>query len=194
MITLPSYVPIFPTFPKTLIKRYSRSHKCRQTQNPFIYGTLCALPLLAWALTGEASQVEAVKGQLRKAMVRGYRRYALHHRDFPAAIKDKVHPLTDTFSSSKPPRSVENWTILKEGLTRRRASLPWSRTAVRDNGRRSRPTCMCGTARWATYPRKRGSWTYSSGIGSTIGSIFSRGWNWLGIRTQQLEACLRTTN
>jgi len=55
----------------------------------FIYGTLCALPLLAWALTGEASLVDVVTKLLRKATVRGYKRCSLHHRDFPAAVEDE---------------------------------------------------------------------------------------------------------
>jgi len=55
----------------------------------FIYGTLCALPLLAWALTGEASQVDVVTKLLRKTTVRGYKRCSLHHRDFPAAVEDE---------------------------------------------------------------------------------------------------------
>ncbi|KAH8912920.1 hypothetical protein BR93DRAFT_872735 [Coniochaeta sp. PMI_546] len=55
----------------------------------FIYGTLRALPLLAWALTGEATQVDAIKGMLHKATVSGYRRCALHGCDYPAAIKDE---------------------------------------------------------------------------------------------------------
>jgi gamma-glutamylcyclotransferase (GGCT)/AIG2-like uncharacterized protein YtfP len=55
----------------------------------FLYGTLRALPLLAWALTGEASQVDAIKGMLRKATVSGYKRCALYGCDYPAAIKDE---------------------------------------------------------------------------------------------------------
>jgi gamma-glutamylcyclotransferase (GGCT)/AIG2-like uncharacterized protein YtfP len=55
----------------------------------FVYGTLCALPLLAWALTGEASRIGAITGLLRKGTVRGYKRCSLHHRDYPAAIKDE---------------------------------------------------------------------------------------------------------
>ncbi|KAH6616016.1 hypothetical protein B0J18DRAFT_493817 [Chaetomium sp. MPI-SDFR-AT-0129] len=55
----------------------------------FVYGTLCALLLLAWALTGEATQVDAIKGMLRKATVSGYKRCALHGCDYPAAIKDE---------------------------------------------------------------------------------------------------------
>ncbi|KAK0626206.1 hypothetical protein B0T14DRAFT_534408 [Immersiella caudata] len=54
----------------------------------FIYGTLRALPLLAWALTGEASQVDTISRLIRKATVKGYKRCSAHHADYPAAIKD----------------------------------------------------------------------------------------------------------
>ncbi|KAL2021897.1 hypothetical protein VTK56DRAFT_6492 [Thermocarpiscus australiensis] len=54
----------------------------------FIYGTLCALPLLAWAMTGDATKVDEVRPLLRKAAVHGYKRCSLHGRDYPAAIRD----------------------------------------------------------------------------------------------------------
>jgi gamma-glutamylcyclotransferase (GGCT)/AIG2-like uncharacterized protein YtfP len=54
----------------------------------FIYGTLRALPLLAWALTGEAPKVDTVSRLIRKATVKGYKRCSVHHADYPAAIKD----------------------------------------------------------------------------------------------------------
>ncbi|KAK3935084.1 hypothetical protein QBC46DRAFT_298790 [Diplogelasinospora grovesii] len=54
----------------------------------FIYGTLCALPLLAWAMTGEITKIDEVRPLLRKAMVHGYKRCSLHGRDYPAAIQD----------------------------------------------------------------------------------------------------------
>jgi gamma-glutamylcyclotransferase (GGCT)/AIG2-like uncharacterized protein YtfP len=55
----------------------------------FVYGTLCAFPLLAWVLTGEASRVDTLTGLLRKGTARGFKRCSLHHRDYPAAIKDE---------------------------------------------------------------------------------------------------------
>lgn len=53
----------------------------------FIYGTLCAMPLLAWALTGEASNATTITKLTRRARVHGYARYSLHNRDYPAVIK-----------------------------------------------------------------------------------------------------------
>ncbi|KAK0724907.1 hypothetical protein B0H67DRAFT_598358 [Lasiosphaeris hirsuta] len=54
----------------------------------FVYGTLRALPLLAWALTGEATKVDQIFRPLRKGLVHGYRRCSLHRCDYPAAIHD----------------------------------------------------------------------------------------------------------
>ncbi|KAF5025996.1 hypothetical protein F66182_1898 [Fusarium sp. NRRL 66182] len=53
----------------------------------FVYGTLRALPLLAWALTGDASKTSAVAPLARPATVHGYARYAVKHGDYPAAVK-----------------------------------------------------------------------------------------------------------
>ncbi|KAF5570398.1 hypothetical protein FPHYL_1234 [Fusarium phyllophilum] len=41
----------------------------------FIYGTLRARPLLAWALTGDATNTELISTLARPAKVRGYARY-----------------------------------------------------------------------------------------------------------------------
>ncbi|KAK3349184.1 hypothetical protein B0T25DRAFT_609825 [Lasiosphaeria hispida] len=54
----------------------------------FIYGTLCALPLLAWAMTGEATKTDKIRPLLQKAIVHGYKQCSLHGRDYPATIKD----------------------------------------------------------------------------------------------------------
>ncbi|KAI1308551.1 AIG2-like protein [Xylaria venustula] len=55
----------------------------------FIYGTLRALPLLSWALTGDASNISVVSKLVRPARVYGYARFALKNRDYPAVIKDE---------------------------------------------------------------------------------------------------------
>ncbi|SPQ21913.1 cd2a9a11-c406-497c-b1d9-ea9abf319348 [Thermothielavioides terrestris] len=60
----------------------------------FIYGTMCALPLLSWVLTGDASNVDSVSALVRQARVSGYSRFSLHNRDYPAAVKQ------DNISSS----------------------------------------------------------------------------------------------
>lgn len=55
----------------------------------FVYGTLRAMPLLAWALTGDASNKVAVSALARPATVSGYARFSLKNCDYPAVIK---HP------------------------------------------------------------------------------------------------------
>lgn len=86
------------------------SHNLKMSTAPkplFVYGTLRALPLLAWALTGQATQVHAIKGMLRKATVSGYKRCALHGCDYPAAIKDENS-------------SVDGYVLLLETTSQRR--------------------------------------------------------------------------
>lgn len=55
----------------------------------FIYGTLCAQPLLAWVLTGDASQVEEISALIRSAKVENVARYSLHGCDYPGAIEER---------------------------------------------------------------------------------------------------------
>ncbi|KIY68932.1 hypothetical protein CYLTODRAFT_394616 [Cylindrobasidium torrendii FP15055 ss-10] len=60
-----------------------------QTNKPrplFVYGTLRAIPLLAWALTGDSSQVHLAEEITRPATVKGYARFSVRHADYPAVI------------------------------------------------------------------------------------------------------------
>ncbi|KAF4985272.1 hypothetical protein FGRMN_11244 [Fusarium graminum] len=59
----------------------------------FVYGTLQAMPLLAWALTGDAANVDTVAKLARPAKVKGYARYAVRHGDYPAAVKKTDHEI-----------------------------------------------------------------------------------------------------
>ena len=54
----------------------------------FIYGTLCAEPLLAWVLTGDATQVDETSTLISPARADNVARYSLHGRDYPAAVKE----------------------------------------------------------------------------------------------------------
>lgn len=65
------------------------SHSPQQPRSLFLYGTLRALPLLAWAITGDSTKVDMVKPLVRPARVRGYARFSLHGKDYPAVVK---HP------------------------------------------------------------------------------------------------------
>ena len=59
----------------------------QQPKPLFVYGTLCAAPLLAWALTGDCANVDTAEKLAHPATVRGYGRFSLHHCDFPGAVK-----------------------------------------------------------------------------------------------------------
>ncbi|KAG5770511.1 hypothetical protein H9Q72_002676 [Fusarium xylarioides] len=57
----------------------------------FVYGTLRARPLLAWALTGDATNTELISALARLAKVHGYARYTVRSRDYPAVVKRDGH-------------------------------------------------------------------------------------------------------
>ncbi|KAI2629508.1 AIG2-like protein [Hypoxylon sp. NC1633] len=76
----------------------------------FIYGTLRALPLLAWALTGDKSNIPAVTRLIQPAKVYGYARFSLRNLDYPAVavVKDK------------PDSSVDGYLLMPETTSQRR--------------------------------------------------------------------------
>ncbi|UPK97341.1 hypothetical protein LCI18_008276 [Fusarium solani-melongenae] len=53
----------------------------------FVYGTLRALPLLAWAVTGDASNTSVVARLARPARVYDYAQHTVKNRDYPAVVK-----------------------------------------------------------------------------------------------------------
>ncbi|KAG5808304.1 hypothetical protein H9Q74_007086 [Fusarium xylarioides] len=57
----------------------------------FVYGTLRARPLLAWALTGDATNTEPISALACPAIVHGYARYTVRSRDYPAVVKKDGH-------------------------------------------------------------------------------------------------------
>ncbi|KAK1490737.1 hypothetical protein CCUS01_14394, partial [Colletotrichum cuscutae] len=54
----------------------------------FLYGTLCALPLLTWVLTGDATQVKEISALIRTAKVENVARYSLHGCDYSCAFRE----------------------------------------------------------------------------------------------------------
>jgi gamma-glutamylcyclotransferase (GGCT)/AIG2-like uncharacterized protein YtfP len=52
----------------------------------FVYGTLCAKPLLAWVLTGDANRVDEITPLICPAEAQDLARYALRGKDYPAAV------------------------------------------------------------------------------------------------------------
>ncbi|KAI1284160.1 AIG2-like protein [Xylaria sp. FL0933] len=79
----------------------------------FIYGTLCAQPLLAWVLTGDASNISAVSKLVQPATLYGYARFSLKHKDYPAAIKHEPHSSIKgyllTLETASQRRKVDNF-------------------------------------------------------------------------------------
>jgi len=63
----------------------------------FVYGTLCAMPLLAWALTGDAAQTSAVRPLAQNATVKGYARFTVRGKDYPAVIEHNQDSTVDGF-------------------------------------------------------------------------------------------------
>ncbi|KAJ7629770.1 hypothetical protein DFH06DRAFT_1440175 [Mycena polygramma] len=61
----------------------------------FIYGTLRAMPLLAWALTGDSSNTATVQSLAQPATVKGYTRFSIHHSDYPAVVPSAPADLVD---------------------------------------------------------------------------------------------------
>ena len=53
----------------------------------FLYGTLKALPLLAWVLTGDASKVDQVLLLTEPATLTGFACFSIEQKDYPALIR-----------------------------------------------------------------------------------------------------------
>lgn len=78
----------------------------------FIYGTLCAMPLLAWALTGDSANVKAVRPMCQPGRVHGYARRSLYNKDFPAvieAISSSVDGYIITFQNTSQRRKLDDF-------------------------------------------------------------------------------------
>ncbi|KAI0867951.1 AIG2-like protein [Hypoxylon argillaceum] len=63
----------------------------------FIYGTLRALPLLAWVLTGDASKVRDISRLVQPARIYGYARFSVKNCDYPAVIKHEPQSSVDGY-------------------------------------------------------------------------------------------------
>ncbi|KAI0445660.1 hypothetical protein F4803DRAFT_121839 [Xylaria telfairii] len=66
--------------------------RCRVVLTPrplFIYGTLCAMPLLSWVLTGNTKNTAMVARFAQPARINGYARLKIQGRDHAAVVK---HP------------------------------------------------------------------------------------------------------
>ncbi|KAK0438501.1 uncharacterized protein EV420DRAFT_1209270 [Desarmillaria tabescens] len=61
----------------------------------FLYGTLRAMPLLAWALTGDSRKTDVVTPLVKLAELKGYARFSLLGKDYPALIKHSETSVVD---------------------------------------------------------------------------------------------------
>ncbi|PBK59073.1 AIG2-like protein [Armillaria solidipes] len=61
----------------------------------FLYGTLRAMPLLAWALTGDSRKTDVVAPLVKPAELKGYARFSLLGKDYPALIKHNETSIVD---------------------------------------------------------------------------------------------------
>ena len=91
----------------------------------FVYGTLRAKPLLAWALMGDSSRVDDLDHMIRPAQVTKYTRLAVKHSDYPAVIRsskegdcvDRYLLQLDTRSQRKKLDDFEGETYAVESTT-----------------------------------------------------------------------------
>jgi gamma-glutamylcyclotransferase (GGCT)/AIG2-like uncharacterized protein YtfP len=61
----------------------------------FLYGTLRAMPLLAWAITGDSRKTDVVAHLVKPAELKGYARFSLLGKDYPALIKHDETSIVD---------------------------------------------------------------------------------------------------
>ncbi|KAG2149095.1 AIG2-like family-domain-containing protein, partial [Suillus bovinus] len=72
----------------------------------FVYGTLMAAPLLAWAIKGDSSKAGDVLSQRKPGTITGFERRRVNRRDYPALIR------------SNGTRTVDGYVIFPASLSR----------------------------------------------------------------------------
>ncbi|OAQ65870.2 AIG2-like protein [Pochonia chlamydosporia 170] len=78
----------------------------------FVYGTLCAKQLLAWALTGEQSNAADIEFMIRPARVFGSARYGVYGCDYPAVVphnSSDVNGYLITFQNNSQRRKLDDF-------------------------------------------------------------------------------------
>ncbi|KIK34733.1 hypothetical protein CY34DRAFT_812721 [Suillus luteus UH-Slu-Lm8-n1] len=73
----------------------------------FVYGTLMAAPLLAWAIKGDSSKAGDVLSQRKPGTITGFERRRVHRRDYPALIRGKDTCIVDGYVVF--PASLSEW-------------------------------------------------------------------------------------
>ncbi|KAG2070779.1 hypothetical protein BDR04DRAFT_1099529 [Suillus decipiens] len=73
----------------------------------FVYGTLMAAPLLAWAIKGDSSKADDVLSQRKPGTITGFERRRVHRRDYPALIRGNDTCTVDGYVIF--PASLSEW-------------------------------------------------------------------------------------
>lgn len=73
----------------------------------FVYGTLMAAPLLAWAIKGDSSKAGDVLSQRKPGTITGFARRRVHRRDYPALIRSNDTYTVDGYVIF--PASLSEW-------------------------------------------------------------------------------------
>ncbi|CAH0047338.1 unnamed protein product [Clonostachys solani] len=114
----PTTIATLQVFQTEIMESIAEENDVLPQQSPtnltpvFVYGTLCAVPLLAWALMGDASQTDAVKKLIRPARVEGFARYGIKSCDYPAAVKcegSEIRGYLVTFSNSSQRKKLDDF-------------------------------------------------------------------------------------
>lgn len=61
----------------------------------FLYGTLRALPLLAWALTGDSARISDAIPLTLPATLTGFARFSVFGKDYPALVRHTESSIVD---------------------------------------------------------------------------------------------------
>ncbi|KAG1805989.1 AIG2-like family-domain-containing protein [Suillus subaureus] len=73
----------------------------------FVYGTLMAAPLLAWAIKGDSSKAGDVLSQRKPGTITGFERRRVYRRDYPALIRGNDNCTVDGYVIF--PASLSEW-------------------------------------------------------------------------------------
>jgi gamma-glutamylcyclotransferase (GGCT)/AIG2-like uncharacterized protein YtfP len=78
----------------------------------FVYGTLMAAPLLAWALKGDSSKAGHVLSQRKPGTILGFERRRIHHCDYPALVRSNDTRAVDGYVIF--PATLSEWKKLDD--------------------------------------------------------------------------------
>lgn len=71
----------------------------------FLYGTMRAMPILAWLLTEDSRNTDIVLRLVKPAHIKGYARFTVLGKDYPAVIKHNESSTVDGLLLRTPDKS-----------------------------------------------------------------------------------------